>query len=69
MSTYAVEFTLEEDGALTLTGLPFRAGDRVKVLIERVAANRDEKYSLLGTVIRYDDPTEPVAVEDWEVLR
>lgn len=25
--------------------------------------------SLRGTVLRYDDPTEPVAVEDWESLR
>jgi len=24
---------------------------------------------LRGTVIRYDDPTEPVGVEDWEALR
>ncbi len=25
--------------------------------------------SLRGSVVRYDDPTEPVAVEDWEALR
>ncbi|HEX9734473.1 MAG TPA: type II toxin-antitoxin system Phd/YefM family antitoxin [Thermoanaerobaculia bacterium] len=25
--------------------------------------------SLRGTVVRYDDPTEPVGVEDWNVLR
>lgn len=25
-------------------------------------------HSLKGSVLRYDDPTEPVAVEDWEVL-
>jgi prevent-host-death family protein len=25
--------------------------------------------ALRGTVLRYDDPTEPVGVEDWESLR
>jgi prevent-host-death family protein len=25
--------------------------------------------ALRGTVLRYDDPTEPVALEDWEALR
>jgi prevent-host-death family protein len=27
------------------------------------------REELLGTVVRYDDPTEPVGVEDWEALR
>lgn len=26
------------------------------------------EHLLKGSVLRYDDPTEPVAVEDWEVL-
>ena len=26
-------------------------------------------YTLRGKVIRYDNPTEPVALEDWEVLQ
>jgi antitoxin (DNA-binding transcriptional repressor) of toxin-antitoxin stability system len=25
--------------------------------------------ALRGSVLRYDDPTEPVALEDWESLR
>lgn len=25
--------------------------------------------SLRGSVLRYDDPTEPVGLEDWESLR
>lgn len=32
--------------------------------------NPDETLkSLRGTVTRYDDPTEPVGLEDWEALR
>ncbi|BAZ36691.1 hypothetical protein NIES4101_26110 (plasmid) [Calothrix sp. NIES-4101] len=26
------------------------------------------RYALQGKVFRYDEPTEPVALEDWEVL-
>jgi hypothetical protein len=26
-------------------------------------------YPLRGSVVRYDQPTEPVAEEDWEALR
>ena len=25
--------------------------------------------SLRGTVVKYEDPTEPVGLEDWEVLK
>ena len=27
-----------------------------------------ERYPLRGSVLRYDDPFEPVAEDDWEVL-
>jgi len=33
MSVHRVETTLAKDGTLTLTNLPFRAGDAVEVLI------------------------------------
>ncbi|GAA6617544.1 hypothetical protein [Scytonema sp. NUACC26] len=26
-------------------------------------------YPMSGKVVRYDDPTEPIALEDWEVLQ
>lgn len=29
----------------------------------------DNLYPLRGKVIHYDDPTEPVALEDWECLQ
>jgi prevent-host-death family protein len=29
---------------------------------------RTAREELLGTVVRYEDPTEPVGVEDWEAL-
>lgn len=29
----------------------------------------EDKYPLRGSVLRYDDPFEPVAVDDWEALQ
>jgi hypothetical protein len=38
---------------------------------ERTGLNGDEavRYPLHGSVVRYERPTEPVAVGDWEALQ
>ncbi len=71
MNAHKVETVLTEDGTLTLRGLPFHAGDAVEVIIQtpqRQAALKTQLdtnlYPLRGKVIRYDDPTEPVGLED-----
>jgi hypothetical protein len=78
MNANKIETVLNEDGTLTLRGLPFRAGDTVEVIILESRTPQHEApthspdsnpYPLRGTVIRYDDPTEPVALEDWEALK
>lgn len=79
MNAHKMEAVLAEDGTLTLRGLPFHAGDAVEIIIleaktlqQTVATlNQPEAnhYPLRGKVVRYDDPTEPVALEDWEVLQ
>ena len=71
MSVHRIETTLNQDGTLTLTDLPFQAGDAVEVIIlprqQNLAENK--KYPLHGTTIRYINPTDPVAEEDWAALR
>jgi hypothetical protein len=68
---HRIETTLQQDGTLTLTQLPFRAGQSVEVIIlpqlnsERV----DNAYPLRGTPFSYERPTDPVAEEDWEALQ
>lgn len=79
MNAHKIEAVLALDGTLTLRGLPFHAGDAVEVIIletktpqQNVASpNQTEVnlYSLRGKVVRYNDPTEPVALSDWEVLQ
>jgi hypothetical protein len=71
MNAHRIETILTENGTLILRGIPFQAGDTVEVIIleRRSPHPASNPYPLHGTVIRYDGPTEPVAVEDWEVLQ
>ncbi len=74
MNAHRIETTLKQDGTLILSGLPFHAGESVEVIIlNREVAPRQEapsRYPLRGTHIEYyDNPTEPIAQEDWDVLR
>lgn len=72
MNAHRIATTLTENGILTLKGLPFAAGDAVEIIIlerARLPHSDSNPYPLQGTVSRYDDPTEPVALEDWEILQ
>lgn len=71
MDTFRLDTTLTKDGTLTLNDLPFQAGDSVEVIIvPRASASAEQNaYPLRGKVIHYDNPTAPVAQEDWEALR
>lgn len=79
MNAHKIETILTEDGTLTLQGLPFHAGDVVEVIILESHMHQQQaparslesnRYPLRNTQpYRYDDPTEPVALEDWEALK
>ncbi len=71
MKAYRVEATVSDDKSLVLKKVPFRAGDTVEVIVLEASERQPEKnlYPLRGTPIRYDDPTDPVAESDWEVLK
>ena len=59
-----------ENGKLTLDNVPFAEGEEVEVIVLAEARKaRGERYPLRGSVLRYDDPTAPVADTDWDVLR
>ena len=71
MQVYKTETTLTKDGVLTLSELPFRAGDRVEVIVLACSPSSPESapYPLRGQPIHYDRPLEPVAPEDWEAMQ
>ncbi len=68
MSPLKLRKTIATDGTLVLDDLPFHRGDEVEITVVPVVTS-DNSYrwrKLRGSVLRYDDPTDPVAVEDWE---
>ena len=71
MSVHRIETTVAKDGTLTLTNLPFHAGDAVEVIILYRAQklSGQERYPLHGKPIQYVNPTDPVAEEDWAALQ
>jgi hypothetical protein len=67
MDSHRFETTLEEDGTVTVKGLPFHAGDTVEVIVKPKATRTGQNaYSLRGTPVTYVEPFEPVAADDWE---
>jgi hypothetical protein len=66
---HRIEVVLSEDGKLLLDQLPFRAGQTVEVIVLPVPGPIPSDHPLRGTVLRYDEPTAPVAEADWDALR
>ena len=71
MQAYRVETTVAQDGTLTLSNLPLRAGEAIEViiLVQPSAMRGHQRYPLRGMPVRYIDPTEPVAQADWEAVQ
>jgi hypothetical protein len=67
---YRIHGHIDEDGTLTLKGLPFRAGEEVEVIVlaEAQKTRRERQYPLRGTPLRFEQPTEPVADSEWQAL-
>lgn len=67
MQAYRVETEVQHDGMITLENLPLRAGEAVEVIIlVRPPVNQQSRYPLRNLPVHYDQPTEPVAEQDWE---
>jgi hypothetical protein len=73
MKSHKAEVVLTEDGALTLRNIPFHCGDCVEVVVRKlpkeIAHPNGNRYPYHGIVIQYQDPTEPVALDDWEATQ
>ena len=71
MQAHRIETTLSEDGTLVLNHLPFQAGEMVEVIVLKTIPKPQSapRYPLRGKPFSYEDPTAPVALEDWEALK
>ncbi len=67
MYVYRIETLVDKDSSLTLEKLPFKPGKEVEVIIlERSYRLQNKNYSLRGKPAQYDNPTEPVAQNEWK---
>jgi len=71
MQAYRIETVVAQDGTITIKGTPFRAGERVEVLIlSRSSKPKGKKrHPLRGKPVRYLAPFESVAENEWEALQ
>jgi len=69
MSVHIAEATVDPQGRVVLDHLPFQPGEKVDVIIRTRDGTSGRRRDLTGSVLRYDDPFEPVALDDWEVQR
>lgn len=71
MQTYHIETTMINNGTLIINELPFRAGEKIEVILRRRSLEKqsNEKYPLRGKLIRYDHPFESVAENDWDAMQ
>jgi hypothetical protein len=71
MQTYWMETVISPDRVLTVRGVPFRAGEKVQVIIISHTRESEKKgrYPLRGKAIRYAAPFDTVAENEWQVLR
>jgi hypothetical protein len=72
MQMYQVEKVIPENRAIILDSLPFRPDDVVEIMVrlrEPPKSRKKCRYPLRGKILRYDNPTEPVALKDWDVLK
>ena len=68
MEAYRTEITLVDDGKVTIGALPFRAGERVEIIIlsARPARFVWTEDDLPGAPLSYDRPTDPVTDDGRE---
>ena len=70
MQTYRSEAIIVNNGSLTISGLPFRNGEKVEVVIRsRESENREDRYPLRGKSFRFERPFDGVAESEWDVTK
>ena len=71
MYAYHFETIVPPNHELLIKSLPFRPGEAIEVIIltRHPIDSTLTLFPLRNSVLKYDDPTEPVAEADWGVLQ
>ena len=65
---YRTETVVDAEGTVRVRDVPFGPGEVVEVImLVRPPAGAVDETPLRGSVLRYDDPTEPAGAGDWEL--
>lgn len=67
MQAHQVNAVVEEDGVVSIEGIPVRAGQRIQVIVLMPDPSAPtERYPLRGRQpFCFDRPDDPVLDEDW----
>ena len=70
-TTYRIKTTVSDDGIIVIKRLPFQSGEKVEIIIrtQKLQQKQNNRYPLRGKAIRYIDPFESVAQEDWDAIK
>lgn len=70
MRVYSVEKVISENGTMQLDALPFPPGELVDVIVlaRKKSVDGPRVHTLKGSVLKYEQPFEPVADNDWDAL-
>jgi hypothetical protein len=71
MQAYRVKTVVPPNGEVRLKQLPFRPGEIIEVIVlaRSLLPNAMNPSPLKNTVTKYEEPTEPVGVDDWAALQ
>ena len=71
MQAYRLETVVPNNGELQLKELPFLPGETVEIIILSMnkSISQPNFSPLKNTVLKYEDPTEPIAENDCDVLQ
>ena len=70
MQTYHLETIVSEKGDLNIKGLPLHPGEKVEIIVKSRWMNDKtsrHRYPLRGKLIRYKNPFDSVAENEWAV--
>lgn len=70
MQAHRIETIVQSNGKIVLENLPFDEGESVEIIVLETKVKKEiAPKSLHGTLLKYENPFEPIAVEDWEALQ
>ena len=69
MNTYKTKTIIKRNHKIEIENLPFQDGDNVNIIVTKVENEHESKYELRGTILKYENPFDSVAEDDWEVLK